>query len=296
MPSSPALKGGASGTEKPGDLRMSTLLRQYLACRATEASAPVPEPEPFSRRAVRAILEAPGLQRREGQLRMAELVAQVLAGERRETAAAIEAGTGTGKSLAYLVPVMMHCVETGKRAVVATATKTLQEQIIRKDAPFVAEVIKEATGKSTTFAVLFGKGNYLCPVLLRKRLAEIGHLATLEVCYLERLAAWLETGGSGLRDDLPAFPDMPEVQDWWWARVSAEDDEADCSGCLGVGCAFKKRLMACASFSACASSRAVRIVRKPPMIPKAIRLFRPTTIFSFSGWRSQSATLPFPRP
>lgn len=221
---------------------VNTLLRQYLSRRSSVAalpsvSPPAPEPESFSRRAVRAILEAPGLQRRDGQLKMACAVAQVLAGERPERHAAVEAGTGTGKSLAYLVPVMLCCVEKKKRAVVATATKTLQEQIVQKDAPFAAELVKEATGKTPSFAVLYGKVNYLCHVLLYKRLAEIGHLATPEICYLERLAAWLETGGSGLRDDLPAFPDI-EVQDWWWSRVSAEDDDADCSGCP-LACAFK---------------------------------------------------------
>lgn len=219
---------------------MSAILRSYLTCKhAREGSKTTPfKPEPFSHRAVKAILEASGLQRRDGQLKMICAVAQVLACERSETAAAIEAGTGTGKSLAYLVPVMMHCVDAGKRAVVATATKTLQEQIVRKDAPFAAELVKEATGKMPTFAVLFGKANYLCPALLGKRLAEIGHLITPEVCYLERIAAWLETGGSGLKDDLPAFPDLLEVQEWWWNRVSADDDDADCSGCPFT-CAFK---------------------------------------------------------
>lgn len=205
----------------------------------------------FSDRAANVLLSAPSLRRREGQAKMLRLVAQVLAGERHEKHAAVEAGTGTGKSLAYLVPVMLHTVETGRRAVVATGTKNLQEQLVKKDVPFAADLIKRTSGKNVTYAVLYGKNNYLCPFLLRRRLAELedgmeqqeslGLIVPrpAELCFYDRLAAWLEEG-SGLKDDLPAWPDLrsQEERDYWWSRVSAADDDADCQVCPET-CAFK---------------------------------------------------------
>lgn len=205
----------------------------------------------FSDRATGALLSAPGLKRREGQIKMLRVIAQSLAGERPEKLVAVEAGTGTGKSLAYLVPVMMRCLEAGRRAVVATGTKNLQDQLARKDAPLAADLVAQATGRRPIVAVLYGKGNYLCPALLRRRIRELWERVILpppaqdELAFLERLAAWLRDGGSGFREDLPAWPDAPGSQDdreRWWARVSAADDDADCQACSEEekeACAFR---------------------------------------------------------
>lgn len=205
----------------------------------------------FSDRAAEALLAAEGLRRREGQVKMLRLIAQSLAGERPEKLVAIEAGTGTGKSLAYLVPVMMQCVESGRRAVVATGTKNLQDQLAKKDAPLAADLVARAAGKRPTVAVLYGKSNYLCPALLRRRIREMQERIFLspaaqdEAAFLERLATWLGEGGSGFREDLPAWEDVPGSQDdreHWWARVSAADDDADCQACREEekeACAFR---------------------------------------------------------
>ncbi|MGA2837225.1 MAG: ATP-dependent DNA helicase [Acidimicrobiales bacterium] len=100
-----------------------------------------------------------GGESRPGQVEMAEAVATAMAGGRNLV---VQAGTGTGKSLAYLVPAAL----AGERVVVATATKALQDQLADKDLPLVAG----ATGDGLTFAVLKGRSNYVC----RQRVSEIG--------------------------------------------------------------------------------------------------------------------------
>ncbi len=220
-------------------------------------SEPAEAQSAFPDRAASVLLSAPGLVRREGQLKMLRLLARVLAGERQERHAAVEAGTGTGKSYAYLVPAMLWAVESGQRAVVATGTKNLQEQLVKKDAPFVQELIWQATGKRPAVAVLFGKANYLCPALLVRRLEELWARANAllsvggvpdqrdqeELCWLDVLARWLEDGGTGVKDHLPAWPYLPgtaEDRDQWWARVSAADEDADCAECRFRGaCGFR---------------------------------------------------------
>ncbi len=100
-----------------------------------------------------------GGERREGQRQMAVAVSTSIA-ERRHLV--VQAGTGTGKSLAYLIPAAL----AGQRVVVATATKALQDQLATKDLPLVAKALKG----SFTFAVLKGRSNYLC----RQRVSEVG--------------------------------------------------------------------------------------------------------------------------
>jgi len=107
---------------------------------------------------VAAVLPGGG-ESRPGQVQMAEAVATAMAGGRHLV---VQAGTGTGKSLAYLVPAAL----SGERVVVATATKALQDQLAGKDLPLVAA----ATGNGLTFAVLKGRSNYVC----RQRVSEIG--------------------------------------------------------------------------------------------------------------------------
>ena len=100
-----------------------------------------------------------GGESRPGQRDMAEAVGRSIAGDRHLV---VQAGTGTGKSLAYLVPAAL----SGRRVVVATATKALQDQLAGSDLPLVAR----ALGRDLSFAVLKGRSNYLC----RQRVVEIG--------------------------------------------------------------------------------------------------------------------------
>ncbi len=155
---------------------------------------------------------------RPGQVAMAEAVARSIDDRSHLVAAA---GTGTGKSLAYLIPTLL----AGKRAVVATATKALQDQLATKDLPFLAEHL----GEEFDYAVLKGRSNYVC----RQRLAELevedeqlglegmdeldGKVDTAE---LEAIVAWTERTGTGDRAELDFEPSGRT-----WAAVSVGPTE-----------------------------------------------------------------------
>jgi ATP-dependent DNA helicase DinG len=171
----------------------------------------------------------PGAERRDGQREMAVRVADAVAGHRPLV---VEAGTGIGKSLAYLVPVAL----SGRRTVVATATKALQDQLVGKDVPSLV-----AAGVPLDAAALKGRQNYLC----RQRLQDVGAdgAATLDlddgadpkglVDQLRRIAVWSEQTETGERDHL-GFEADPRA----WARVSMPAEE--CPGAdrcpFGVTC------------------------------------------------------------
>ena len=96
---------------------------------------------------------------RPGQVTMAEAVRQAIeTGEHL----AVQAGTGTGKSLAYLVPAVRHALTTGNTVVVATATIALQRQLIDRDLPRLSTALAPLLGREPSFAILKGRRNYLC--------------------------------------------------------------------------------------------------------------------------------------
>lgn len=138
---------------------------------------------------------------RSGQIEMAEAVANALSDRHHLL---VQAGTGTGKSLAYLVPALVH----GKRVLVATATLALQRQLVERDLPRVKEALEKELGRSISFAVYKGVGNYLC---LQKMNADDGTADSemlVEFSGLEkdarRLREWAQKPGiSGDRDDAP---------------------------------------------------------------------------------------------
>ena len=153
---------------------------------------------------------------RPGQVEMAMAVQRSIESGRHLV---VQAGTGTGKSLAYLVPALM----SGKRVVVATATKALQDQLAGKDLPFLAQHL----GRDVNFAVLKGRSNYFC----RQRAAEVGgdddQLALDEVDdvgvlgkQIFRLLDWGKTSASGDRAELE-FEPRPRA----WAAVSVSGME-----------------------------------------------------------------------
>ena len=155
-----------------------------------------------------------GGERRSGQLEMAGLVAQAI---EDHTHVAVAAGTGTGKSLAYLVPV----IQSGRRPVIATATKALQDQLGAKDLPFLVEHLDP----DVTYAVLKGRSNYVC----RQRLDEVadagqqrlsGIDADISPSELERLTAWAEASETGDREELD---DQPSGMAWSAISVSARE-------------------------------------------------------------------------
>jgi ATP-dependent DNA helicase DinG len=100
-----------------------------------------------------------GGSRRDNQHRMADAVAQSI---RDRKHLAVQAGTGTGKSLAYLVPSLAHAVTSGERVVVSTATIALQRQLVDRDLPRLTEALAPQLGRRPSFAILKGRNNYLC--------------------------------------------------------------------------------------------------------------------------------------
>lgn len=156
---------------------------------------------------------------RDGQQAMAAAIAQGIAARRH---VAVQAGTGTGKTLAYLIPAIL----SGRRTVVATATKTLQDQLASNDLPF----LEQHLNTSFAWAVLKGRSNYIC----RQRLAELatarqdgaqqlaldGVAARVPDVDLLGLARWADTSASGDRGELPEEP-----SDAAWAAVSVSARE-----------------------------------------------------------------------
>lgn len=149
---------------------------------------------------------------RPGQLAMARAVASAIEDER---VLLCEAGTGTGKTLAYLVPALL----SGRRVVVSTATKALQEQIYTKDVPLLAEHLAGAMGAPVSAALMKGLANYLC----RRRLGEAllaPDLPPERARTLARIEHWAKSSETGdrvelafLRDDDPAWRDVQSGSD-----------------------------------------------------------------------------------
>ena len=106
-----------------------------------------------------AAVQGVGGVERPGQVEMAHAVEDAVA---KDEHLLVQAGTGTGKSLAYLIPAVMHAQKTGKPAVVATATLALQAQIVDRDMPRLAESIAPLLGKRPTYGLVKGRRNYLC--------------------------------------------------------------------------------------------------------------------------------------
>src|SRR3989475_4884307 len=145
------------------------------------------------------------------QQEMAARVAQALEEERHLV---IEAGTGVGKSLAYLVPSVLFAIERHKKAIVSTHTINLQEQLLYKDIP----ILKKILPIEFEAALMKGRQNYLCPRRLERALQQQNELFTgPEQNELTRLAEWARTTRDGSVSDLSIEPD-PKV----WTQVCSE--------------------------------------------------------------------------
>src|SRR6201987_1258800 len=145
------------------------------------------------------------------QQEMAARVAQALEEERHLV---IEAGTGVGKSLAYLAPAIFFALERHKKAIVSTHTINLQEQLLYKDIP----ILKKVLPVEFEAALMKGRQNYLCPRRLERALQSAKELFTgPEASELQRLAEWAGTTQDGSLGDLPVDPD-PKV----WTQVCSE--------------------------------------------------------------------------
>ena len=187
--------------------------------------------------------------RRPGQQKMVELAAEALAAHRTVL---IQAGTGTGKSVGYLVPAVRHAADTdpaGARVVVATATLALQHQLVERDLPRVVAALAEELPREVRFATLKGRSNYLC--LARTSGVEDPDQQTLDRTELERQAErvreWAQRTATGDRDELE------DVSGLVWGAYSVT--ALECS--RGSGCAFVEQ---CWAEKAIAEARAADIV------------------------------------
>lgn len=166
------------------------------------------------------------------QLLMAQRVAETLA---RGGHLVAEAGTGTGKSLAYLVPSVLAAMEGGRKAIVSTHTINLQEQLLYKDLPLVAKLLPVEFDA----ALLKGRQNYLCPRRLHKALENRAELfTTTEAVELERILDWSHRTRDGSLADLDPLPD-PAV----WNLVCSEAGictQRSCGGGDGPRCFYQQ--------------------------------------------------------
>lgn len=163
---------------------------------------------------------------RPGQLKMAQAVTRAF---ERERHLAVQAGTGTGKSLAYLVPAILHAQRTKSTVVVSTATIALQRQLVERDLPRLADALEPLMERRPTFAILKGRNNYAClhklslpedapeALIGEDNLSRIGR-------EVKRVAEWAQETETGDRDDL-----VPGVSDLVWRQVSVTSSE-----CLGA--------------------------------------------------------------
>lgn len=174
------------------------------------------------------------LEHRPQQETMARAVASAL---KKDEPLLFEAGTGVGKSLAYLTPGIIHAVDQERQLIVSTHTISLQEQLESKDLPLVRRLFQSnlSLARYAEFrsAVLLGKSNYLCTTRLSQALSDRANLfADADYDELQRIAGWAETSDSGLRHELRP-PPRAEV----WDAVNADSSSCsrkhcDCEKCF----------------------------------------------------------------
>ena len=190
------------------------------------------EPEFLDVDVLRAVLEPGGeaarmldeYEPRDPQLEMLELVTRSF---NESVHAACEAGTGVGKSFAYLLPAIQWAAQNGERVVVSTATITLQQQLIERDIPTVQRLL----GSRIKAVLVKGRGNYLCPARLNEAANEQHELFDGGDTELDAIREWAAVTKSGSRSDLPIHP-REEV----WSQVNADGDTCSPSRCRAHDC------------------------------------------------------------
>ncbi|KAA8887314.1 ATP-dependent DNA helicase [Nocardia colli] len=172
-------------------------------------------------------VQALGGKERVGQVTMATAVDHAI--DTKEHLA-VQAGTGTGKSLAYLVPSLRHAVRTGRTVVVSTATIALQRQLVDRDLPRLSEALSKPLGRTAKFAILKGRNNYLCLNKINSVIPEEPEAELFDAFAISRLGRevqrlneWVSDTETGDRDEL-----VPGVTDRAWKQVSVSSRE-----CLG---------------------------------------------------------------
>ncbi len=207
---------------------------------------PNPEPSPLDPDEVASALEPGGIffhhfpnyEHRPQQIDMLRAVTRALSESRHLL---VEAGTGTGKSMAYLLPSALWALKNGQRVVISTNTINLQDQLINKDIPDLCQ----AMGLNLSAAVMKGRSNYLCPRRL-ENMRRRGPDNTDEMRVLGKVLVWLQTTTSGDRNELN-LNGLSERE--VWLRLSADDEGCTTENCLKRGgiCPFYRARQAALS-------------------------------------------------
>lgn len=164
-------------------------------------------------------------ERRDEQTAMAVAVAEAI---RDGAHVMVEAGTGTGKSLAYLTPSLLHALQTGEQIVVATHTRALQDQLSDRDAPIALDLLRSSgADQQPKVAVLKGRSNYLC---LRRWFAAVRQppATEQEASFLARVNLWVHRTETGDRAEIPLRP----VEGSRFSAISAEGEACNASRCI----------------------------------------------------------------
>ncbi len=157
-----------------------------------------------------------GFRVREGQLEMARAVAEAI---ENNTVLIAEAGTGTGKTFAYLVPALL----SGGKVIISTGTKTLQDQLFDRD----IRVVREALKVPVTVALLKGRANYVCHYYVARAQHEGRFPTRDDARYLPIIASFAQNSATGDKSDLPAVPENAAI----WSYVTSTREN-----CLGSDC------------------------------------------------------------
>src|SRR5215471_3424229 len=160
--------------------------------------------------------ELPAYRFRIGQLEMAQAIARAMAEGGQLLA---EAGTGTGKTFAYLVPALV----SGGKVIISTGTKTLQDQLFQRDLPLVRNALK----LPVTVALLKGRANYVCRHHLQQASSDGTFESRADVHYLKRIESFARRSTTGDKAELADVPDTAAI----WTQVTSTRDN-----CLGGEC------------------------------------------------------------
>ena len=154
-----------------------------------------------------------------------QMLRQVCRAFNNDEICAAEAGTGVGKSLAYLVPALAWAVRNGERIVISTNTINLQQQLVEKDIPLAKKIV----GEDPKVVLVKGRGNYLCMHRLAEALEEASLFEERDA-ELVSIREWARTTETGNRTDLSFYP-----TDESWSKVCSETDT-----CLGLRCSHRE--------------------------------------------------------
>jgi ATP-dependent DNA helicase DinG len=180
----------------------------------------------------------PEYESRKSQL---DLMRLIIRGFNEDALVAAEAGTGVGKSFAYLLPALSYALSNGERIVISTATITLQQQLYEKDIPLVLSALEA----NVNVALIKGRGNYLCFRRLEEALREQYLFEDAEYKELQAITAWARTAATGSRSELSFMP-----AETVWSKICSEAD-----ACMGLRCPERRRCFVLALRKRCADAR-----------------------------------------